>query len=74
MAGMIIGIIAGVLVLTGCGFYFIPKFAMGTSNAWVVAIDTVVDWISVNWIATIVIAVLLLIAILLAVGLSKKCK
>lgn len=74
MAGLIIGIVVAVGVLTGCGFYFIPKYAMETTNGWITGIDSVISWIGTNWIATIIIAILLVIAILLAVGLKKRTR
>lgn len=72
MASTIIGIIATVAVLTGCGFYFIPKYAMQTSNGWITAIDKSITWIGNNWIVFTIIAVLAIALITMIIILCKK--
>lgn len=74
MASIIVGIIATVAVLTGCGFYFIPKYAMNTSNAWITAIDNSIVWIGNNWIIFTIIAVLVIALITSIIILTKKCR
>ena len=64
--------IFGVGTLTGCGFYFIPKYALKKTTGFTIFIDNIVEWISKNWIATIVIVVAVLLAIILGVCLCKK--
>lgn len=72
MASVIFGIIAVVAVLTGCGFYFIPKYAMQTSNSWITAIDDSIKWIGNNWIVFTIIVVLAVALITSIIILCKK--
>lgn len=64
----------GAGLLTGCGFYFIPKYAQKKTTGFTNFIDSAVDWISKNWIATIVIVVAVALAIILAVCLCNTKK
>ena len=64
--------IFGAGILTGCGFYFIPKYVQKKTTGFTQFVDNIVDWVGKNWIATIVIAVAVLLAIILGVCLCKK--
>lgn len=72
MFATVIAILAGALALTGCGFYFIPKYAMGTTNGWITAIDGSISWIGANWVIFIILVVLFIIALVHTIGLFKK--
>lgn len=74
MLGTIVGIISVLAILTGCGFYFIPKYAMSTSNGWIVAVDKSISWIGSNWIVFTIMAVLLIALIITLIVVSKRCK
>lgn len=59
-------------ILTGIGFYVIPKYAMHTTNSWIVLLDKIGAWIVANWILLLVIVVLLIISITLFCVLFNK--
>ncbi len=73
MVGTVLGVILAIAVLTGCGFYFIPKYAMKTSNVWITAIDKAITWIGQNWIVFTIIAVLVVALIVtLTIAIKKR--
>lgn len=74
MFALIVGVVIGALVLTGCGFYFIPKYAMNTSNAWINIVDSAIGWIGNNWILFTIIMLLVIITIVLLVIIFRKRK
>ena len=75
MIGSIVAILIGAGLITGAGFYIVPKFIQKTTTKWTEFIDKAGNWIGANWVWFILIVIAVIVAVMaLVLALTQRKK